>query len=156
FAHAGERRLEVAADIVRQCLQWRDVDDLRLVAESARQPLPHQPVDRRQKGGERLARPGGGRDQHVPAGLDRRPRLSLRRGRCGEAAIEPGGDGGVKQRGWGHGYGVDVANGNVVTAWLKTSRAAVYRGLSVARTLFRAGSKALSSRAHLLINAMEI
>ena len=103
FAHAGERHLQIALDIVRQRLQRRDVDDLRLVSQIARQPLPHQRVDRRQKRRERLARPGRGRDQHMPAGLDRRPRLGLRRCRRRKAAIKPGGYRGVEQGGWVHG-----------------------------------------------------
>ncbi len=96
LADPGERRFEVAADVVRQRLQRRDVDHLGLVAKLARQPLPHQHVDRSQKSGERLARAGRRRDQHMPAGLDRRPSLRLRRRRRRKAALEPSGNGGMK------------------------------------------------------------
>ena len=99
LAHSGERRFEVALDVVRQRLERRDVDDLRLVRQAALQPLPHQRIDRREKGRQRLARSGGRSDQHVPPGLDRRPRCGLRRRRRGKAVGEPGGDRGMEQGG---------------------------------------------------------
>ena len=106
---AGERPFEVLLDVVRQRLQRRDVDDLRLVRElpgdAALDPLAHQPVDRGEERGQRLARAGRRRDQDIASLLDRRPCLLLRRGRRGEAAIEPGGNGGVEQRGEGHAAG---------------------------------------------------
>ena len=101
LADAGERRLEIAVDVVRQRLQRRHVDDLRLIGEPALEPLPHQFVDRRQKRRQRLARPGRRGDQRMPAGLDRRPRLGLRRRRRGESLGEPPGDGGMEQRSYG-------------------------------------------------------
>ena len=67
-------------------------------------PCAHQLVDRGEEGGERLARAGRRGDQHVPPGLDRRPRLRLRRRRRGEAAREPVGDRRVEDGacgGWG-------------------------------------------------------
>ena len=99
LADAGQRRLEVALDVVGQRLERRDVDDLGLVLEAALQPLPHQRVDRRQEGGERLARAGRRGDQHVAPGLDRRPGLGLRRRGRSEAAGEPRGDRGMEQGG---------------------------------------------------------
>ena len=78
-ADARERRLEIAVDVVRQRLERRDVDDLRLVREPSLEPIAHQPVDGGQKRRERLARSGGRRDQHVPSRLDRGPCLQLRR-----------------------------------------------------------------------------
>ncbi len=102
-ADAGERRLQVLLDVVGERLQRRDIDDLRLVGEPAGETLPHQPVDRREKGGERLAGARGRGDQHMPAVLDGRPGLGLRRGGCGEAATEPGGDRRVKQGFEAHG-----------------------------------------------------
>ena len=102
-ADAGQRRLQIAPDIVRQRLQWRDVDDLRRVFERAGEPLPHQPVDRCEKGGERLARPRRRGDQGVSAGANRRPRLRLRRGRRGKAPLEPPGNRRMKQRGQARG-----------------------------------------------------
>ena len=101
FANAGQRRFQIAVDVVRQRLERRDVDDLGLVREAAVEPLPHQRVDRREKCRQRLAGAGRRGDQHVAAGLERRPRLRLRRGGRGEALIEPGGDGGMK-----HGTGL--------------------------------------------------
>ncbi len=102
LADPGERRFQVLLDVVRQGFQRRDVDDLGRVAERAIEPLLHQRIDRREKGGERLAGAGRGGDQDMPAGLDRRPRLGLRRGRRGEIAREPGGDRRMKQGGEGH------------------------------------------------------
>jgi ATP-dependent helicase YprA (DUF1998 family) len=48
--------------------------------------------------GERLAGAGGRGDQHIAAGLYRRPRLGLRRGGGCEGLIEPEADGGMKYR----------------------------------------------------------
>jgi hypothetical protein len=47
----------------------------------------------------------------MPAGLERRPRLRLRRGGRGEAAVKPIGDGRMKQRYWVHGTGQKMASG---------------------------------------------
>src|SRR5256885_1173779 len=85
FWDAGERALEVFLDVVRQRLQRRDVDHLRLVGECAFDALPYQPIDRGKKRGQRLARPGWRGDQHVAALADCRPRLLLRAGRRREA-----------------------------------------------------------------------
>ena len=69
---SGASRL--SADVVRQRLQRRDVDDARLVGEAARrQAVAHQRVDRGEERGQRLARAGRRGDQRVPAGADRRP-----------------------------------------------------------------------------------
>ncbi len=92
LADAGERRVEIRLDVVRQRLERRDVDDLRLVRQPSFEPLPHQRVDRGEEGGERLARAGRRGDQHMPPGLDRRPGLGLRRGRRPKLAVEPGRD----------------------------------------------------------------
>ena len=72
-ADAGERRFEVALDVVRQRLERRDVDDLGLVREPVRERLAHQRVDGREEGRERLA------------GAGRAPR-SARAGRPGSPA----------------------------------------------------------------------
>ena len=98
LADAGKRRLEIAPYVVRQGFQRRDVDNLRRVFEFAGQPLPDQPVDRREKGSQGFAGAGWGRDQHRPARLDRRPGRRLRRRRRGKAALEPARDRGMKQR----------------------------------------------------------
>ena len=99
LADAGQRRLEVALDVVRQRLERRDVDDLGLVLEPALEPLPHERVDRGEERGQRLAGAGRRGDQHVPPGLDRRPSLGLRRRGGSEAAGKPRGDRGMKQGG---------------------------------------------------------
>ena len=96
-ADAGERRLEVGADVVRERLQRRDVDDRRLVGEAARREAgAHQAVERGQERGQRLARAGRCRDQRVPAGADRRPGGRLRLGGRGKGPGEPAGDGGME------------------------------------------------------------
>jgi hypothetical protein len=105
LADAGERRFQVTMDVVRERLERRDIDDLGLVLEGARKPLPHQVVDCGEERRERLARPGRGRDQHIPARLQRRPRLRLRRRGRGEGAIKPDGDGRMKQGCWRHDTG---------------------------------------------------
>ena len=94
---AGQRRLEILMDVVRQRLERRHVDDLRRIRERRLETLPHQVVDRRQKGRERLARSRGRRDEGVAAGLDRRPRFGLRGGRRGETLGEPVRDRRVEQ-----------------------------------------------------------
>ena len=98
---AGQRRLEVALDVVRQRLERRDIDDVGLVLQSVGQALAHQGVDRREKRGQGLARAGRRGQQHMTLRLDRRPRLRLRGSGAGKAAREPSGDGGVKG-GFGH------------------------------------------------------
>jgi len=100
LADAGDRSFEVALDVVGQRLQRRDVDDLRLVLETAVYPLANQGVDRREKRGERLAGPGRCSNQRMPTGLDGRPRFGLRRGRSGKAAVKPLRDRGMEQIRW--------------------------------------------------------
>src|SRR5262249_56257479 len=97
---------EVGLNVVRKGLERRDVDDLGFVLEAAVEPLPHQAVDGGEKGGERLARSGRGRNQHVPAGLEGRPSPRLRRRRRSKAALKPGGNGPMKQGTWRHGTGI--------------------------------------------------
>ena len=92
FPDAGQRRLEIAVDVVRERLERRDVDDLGLVGQPALEALPHQVVDRRQKRGERLARAGRRGDEGMAAGLDRRPSLGLGGRRRGETVGEPARD----------------------------------------------------------------
>ena len=102
FADAGQGRFEIALDVVGERLERRDIDDLRLVPEFARDALPHQIVDRGHESGQGLARAGGGGDQRIAAGLDQRPGVGLRRRGADEAILEPRRDGRMKQRGhWG-------------------------------------------------------
>lgn len=94
---AGERRLEVAADVIGESLQRRHIEDVGLVLQpAALQSLAHQQVDGREKGGERLSRARRRRDQRMPSRLDRGPGLRLRRRRRLKGALEPAADGGVK------------------------------------------------------------
>ena len=88
----GERRLEVAVDVVRQRLERRDVEDRRAGRERAGEPAPHQVVEAREERGERLARAGRRGDQDVLAGRDPRPARALRLGRRAEPLAEPSGD----------------------------------------------------------------
>jgi hypothetical protein len=98
-ANAGERRFQVPLDVVRQRLEWRDVDDPGLVRELIGQSLADEPVDRGEEGGKRLAGAGRCCDQDVIACLDGRPCLRLRFRRLREGGIEPGGHRRMKQ-GW--------------------------------------------------------
>src|SRR5437773_2527850 len=63
--YALERRLEVLLDVIRQRLEWRDIDHLGLIRQAAVEPLADQRVDGGEKGGERLAGAGGCGDEHV-------------------------------------------------------------------------------------------
>ena len=101
---AGERRLEIAMDVVRQRLERRHVDDLCRIRERRLETLSHEVINRRKKGRERLARSRGRGDEGVAAGLDRRPRFGLRGGRGGETLGEPVRDRWVEQ-GFDHGRG---------------------------------------------------
>ena len=93
---AGNGRLEVAADVVRQRLKRRDIQDLSLVFEAAIDTLPNQVVDGRHERGQRFARAGGRRNQHITASLDERPRLCLGRSGHLEVLFEPRGNGVMK------------------------------------------------------------
>ena len=95
---AGQRRLEVAMDVVRQRLERRHIDDLRRIGERPLETLSHQLVDRSQKCRERLARSRRRGDEGVAAGLDRGPRFGLRGGRPGETIGEPVRNRRVEQR----------------------------------------------------------
>ena len=99
--HAGERRFEVAMDVVRQRFQRRHVDDLRRIGEPALETLPYQIVDRRHERRERLARSRRRGDERVAAGLDRRPRFGLRGGRRGEIFAKPVRSRRMEQRSYG-------------------------------------------------------
>src|SRR5262249_28018852 len=83
-----------------------DVDDLGFVLETTVEALAHQAIDGGEKRRQRLARSGRGRNQHVPAGLEGRPRPCLRRRGRGKAALKPGGNGRMKQGTWRHGAAI--------------------------------------------------
>ena len=100
-ADAGERRLEVAVDVVGERLERRDIHHPRLVRQEPRgcDTGAHQFIDHREECGECLARTRRGCDQHVTLRCDRRPGRALRgRGRS-ECAREPLGDGRVERSG---------------------------------------------------------
>src|SRR3989449_379529 len=95
-ADFGERLGQVLLNVVRQRLERRDVDHLRLVGQWAIQPLAHQRVDRGEERRERLPRAGRSRDQGIVARLNHRPGVPLRLGGRGEARAEPAAHGWVK------------------------------------------------------------
>src|SRR5262249_48430339 len=74
---AGERDTEILLDVVAERLQRRHVDDAGAVLEAASESALDEPIDRPEKGGERLARAGGGSDQRRPTFRDVRPACSL-------------------------------------------------------------------------------
>ena len=84
-----QRRLQVIVNIGGQGLQRGNVKYLDAGAEGAANRAPHQLIDAGQKGGQCLAGARGRGDQHVLAGLDRRPGLLLGRRRCAETRLEP-------------------------------------------------------------------
>ena len=85
---AGERRAEVALDVVGERLERRHVQS-RTAARVRRRRLRREAVERPQERGQRLAAAGGRRDQRVGAGGDGRPALDLRRRGLRERAREP-------------------------------------------------------------------
>ncbi len=96
---SGQRRFEIAVNVVGQRLERRDIDHLHRVGQGASHALAHQIVDGGEEGGQGLARAGRGGDQRVPPGLDPRPGIGLgRRGRA-ESSGEPARHGGVEQPG---------------------------------------------------------
>ncbi|MNF39886.1 hypothetical protein D3C84_208810 [compost metagenome] len=99
-ADAGQRLLEVEADVVGQRLERRDVDHAAAIGQLAAdgQAFAHQRIDGGEEGGQGLARAGGRRDQGRTAGADRRPGLDLRRRRRAEALAKPGRNRGMKGR----------------------------------------------------------
>src|SRR5256712_6974289 len=99
-ADLGERLRQVLLDVVRECLERRDVYDLGSVRQRPPpvQSLTQQRVDGGEEGRERLAGAGGGRDQSIPAGLNEGPRTLLRLGGVAEAGLEPALNGGMETR----------------------------------------------------------
>ena len=104
LADAGERRLEVLLDVVRQRLQRRDVDDLRLVRQTARR-YPAAPARR----SPRETPPASCRSRSARRSATWRPALIAGQASACAAVgaaklrLEPGGDGGMKERGGRHG-----------------------------------------------------
>ena len=81
---------QVAVDVIGERLQRGDVDEADPPVLDVRgRRLGRELVDPVEERGERLARAGRRRDEHVLAGGDRRPRLLLGGGRAGERTGEP-------------------------------------------------------------------
>ena len=83
----GQRRPQVALDVVGEGLERRDVDELDPVAEPL--GLARQAVDPPEERGQGLAGAGRRADQRVGAGRDRRPARRLGGSRPLEGALEP-------------------------------------------------------------------
>ncbi len=92
LADAAPRLRQVLVDVGAQRLERRDVDDPDLVRKRRRHPLAHQVVDGSQEGRERLAGPGRGGNQCVPAIANRRPAATLRGRRLSERLGKPASD----------------------------------------------------------------
>ena len=92
----GERRPQVLLDVHGERTERRHVQHPAPALGRGR-GLGHQPVERPEERGERLARAGGREDQRVAALGDRGPALLLGRRRRIERRPEPGADGGEKR-----------------------------------------------------------
>ena len=92
----GERVLEVAADVVAECLERRDVKDVDFVGQRLLLGPANEAVDGDEEGGEGLAGAGGGGDEGVAARRNLGPAEGLGVGGGAEFALEPGADGGVE------------------------------------------------------------
>ncbi len=100
-ADAGQRRPEVALDVVGQRLERGDVQDADVagvVARRRRARVAGQAVQCVQEGGQGLATPRRGVDERVVAAGDGRPALGLGLGRRLEARLEPAANGGRERR----------------------------------------------------------
>src|SRR6266496_5912863 len=86
----AQRLFQVAADVVGERLERRDVDDLGPVFGGAVGRLAHEGIEAVEEGGERLARPRRSREQDVPSVGDGGPAQCLHGGGLGEAPPEPG------------------------------------------------------------------
>ena len=98
-AEPAQRRPQVALDVIGERLQRGDVDEPGALLASG---LGGEAVKAPEERGERLAGSGGGADQDVRAGRDRRPRALLGGGRRLERVREPvaneRGEGGQRHR----------------------------------------------------------
>ncbi len=91
---AGQRHLQIAVNVVVQCLQRRDVQD----ADAARQfGLTPEVIEAGEERGQRFAGAGRGEDERVLPGGNERPALTLRRRWFAERGTEPVPDGRQKQ-----------------------------------------------------------
>src|SRR5205814_10451921 len=83
----GERLEQVLAHVVGERFERRNVEDLRLVAQS--RALSNHAIETAEKRRERLARPGGRCNQGIFARPDARPPEGLRLGGRPELPFEP-------------------------------------------------------------------
>lgn len=89
-ADAVERCLQVLLDVVRECLQRRYVEHLHRIRQRRAFAACDQLVERDQERGQRLARTGRRRHEHVGTGARLRPGLRLRcRRALRKGAAEP-------------------------------------------------------------------
>jgi hypothetical protein len=97
--YAGQRRFEIALDVVGERLQGRYVHHPRHILQPPFRTVARQRIDGRQERGQRLSRTGGRGNQRMVATGNRRPGVELR-ARCtvGKGIGEPRLDGGVKLR----------------------------------------------------------
>ena len=100
LSDTGERKVEIAVNIVRKRLKRRDIDDLRLVLEFAVESLTHEAIDGAEEGGKRLTGAGWRRDEYIAARGNRRPRVRLCGRRCIEALVEPCSNRGMEEVEW--------------------------------------------------------
>jgi hypothetical protein len=89
-----QRPREIPLDVVTERPKRGNIENPRLVRKMG--PLTDEPVDRPEKGGQRLARPGRRGDENMAPLADPRPSLPLRRGRRPEPRPEPPADRGVE------------------------------------------------------------
>jgi hypothetical protein len=98
----GERRAQVALDVVGERLERADVQDPDRARFGLRRRSPRwgrgETIEGPEEGRQRLAAAGRGVDQRVVAVGDRSPALGLGLGRSGERALEPRSDGGREGR----------------------------------------------------------
>jgi hypothetical protein len=71
---------EVFANVVRECLEGRDIDDFGTRLELAGERFAEELVDADEEGGECFAGAGRGGDQRRARGEDGRPAFDLRLG----------------------------------------------------------------------------
>src|SRR5260370_40085333 len=87
------------SDIVAQCFERRDVNDLRFIRQMIFRALSKQCVERSEKRSQRFARSSRRGNQRMPAGLNGRPTAHLWLRRRTQMFVEPPGQRRVETRG---------------------------------------------------------
>jgi len=90
--------LQVALNVVAEGLEWRDVNNVRLILQFTRNSALDEIINGRKKRRERLPRAGRGGNQCVVAVFNRGPGELLRLCGAGKLFREPIPDGWVKMR----------------------------------------------------------